>query len=210
MVHLVVDSLRPDVAAIARAADAIRRGLIVAVPTDTLYALAADPFDHGAVDRIFAIKARDPARALLLVAGSPGQVRAWLGQLPAAGERLAARFWPGPLTLVMQAPGTLKAGVADARGTVGVRVPDHAVTRALCDAAGRPLTATSANVSGLAPTEDPVQVASLLGAQLDVLLDAGPSQGGPPSTIVDVTGETPRLIRAGAIDWETVRACLDA
>ena len=123
------------------------------------------------------------------------------------GQRLAERFWPGPLTLVLLAPDALAPGVTGLLNTVGVRVPAHAVTRALCAASGRPLTATSANVSGEPATTDPGEVAVRFAGTLDVLVDAGPTPGGPPSTIVDVMGLEPRLIRAGAVDWKDVLAC---
>jgi len=207
MTRLVVDPARPDPAAIERAAQSLQRGGVVAIPTDTLYGLAVDPFNAAAVARVFAIKGRSEERALPLVAANTAQVRAWLGELPALAARLAQSFWPGPLTLVMRAPLALAAGVTGDRETVGIRVPAHAVTRALCSAFARPLTATSANMSGEPATDDPDEVASSLGDRLDVLLDSGPTPGGPPSTIVDVTGAEPQLIRAGAVSWDDVQAC---
>jgi L-threonylcarbamoyladenylate synthase len=124
-----------------------------------------------------------------------------------AAHRLAARFWPGPLTLVMPAPPRLAPEVTAGSGTVGVRVPSHAVARALCAAFERPVTATSANISGQPATDNPDEVAAKLAAVLDLLLDSGTTPGGPPSTIVDVTREEMRLIRAGAVSWEDVKAC---
>jgi L-threonylcarbamoyladenylate synthase len=133
-------------------------------------------------------------------------VRERLGELSPCAGRLAAHFWPGPLTLVIPAPGVLAGEVTGGMGTVAIRVPAHAVARALCDAAGVPLTATSANLSGRPPTNSPDVVAEELGARLDLLVDAGPTPGGSPSTIVDVTGAEPRLIRAGAVAWDAVLA----
>jgi len=186
----------------------LHNGGIGAIPTDTLYGLAVDPFDARAVARVFEIKGRDPDRALPLVASDAVQVYEWLGEMTPLGLRLAERFWPGPLTLVMRAPMRIAHGVADSRHTVGIRVPDHAVTRALCDACGRPLTATSANRSGQPSTAKADDVVRELGAKLDVVVDAGRLAGGPPSTIVDVTGAQAMLIRAGAISWEEVLACV--
>jgi L-threonylcarbamoyladenylate synthase len=122
-------------------------------------------------------------------------------------RRLAQRFWPGPLTLVMQAPDALAPEVTAGGTTVGVRVPSHAVTRALCAAFDRPVTATSANISGQAATERPENVAATLAISLDLLLDSGTTPGGPASTIVDVTQGQMRLIREGAVSWEDVKAC---
>lgn len=208
MIRLAVDALRPDPVSIERAAMSLHRGGVVAIPTDTLYGLAVDPFNAAAVARIFEIKRRPDERALPVVAADVVQVRAWIGEMGPMANRLAERFWPGPLTLVMRAPQALAPGVSGDRETVGVRVPAHAVTRALCAAFARPLTATSANFSGEPATADPNEVAMRLADCLDVLLDAGPTPGGPASTVVDVTGAEPRLIRSGAVAWDDVQACV--
>jgi L-threonylcarbamoyladenylate synthase len=184
------------------AADAVRRGLVVAYPTDTLYGLAVDPTSAEAVTRLFALKGRALGKAIPLIAADLDQVRAWTTMTPLA-ERLAAAFWPGPLTLVLKTTAHIDARVLAEGGTVAVRVPDQAVARALASAAGTPVTSTSANPSGQPPTADPDEVARELSA-VDVLIDGGPTQGGAPSTIVDATGVRPVLIRAGAIAWERV------
>jgi L-threonylcarbamoyladenylate synthase len=208
LIRIRVDARQPDRAAIVRAADLLRAGGLAAIPTDTLYGLAADAFQGEAVARVFAVKGRASDRALPLVAASTAQVRQYFGVLPPIGARLADRFWPGPLTLVLPAPDGLPPDVTGGLDTVGVRVPAHAVTTALCGACGVPLTATSANLSGDPPTDDPDSVVRALGDTIDVLVDAGRTPGGAPSTIVDVSGAEPRLVRAGAIAWEEVQACL--
>jgi L-threonylcarbamoyladenylate synthase len=208
MIRLAVDPLQPERAPLALAAGTIRRGGLVAVPTDTLYALAADPFNRDAVARVFEVKGRAAANALPLVAADTPQVLRHFGELPALATPLAARFWPGPLTLLLDAPSTLPHEVSGGTAKVGVRIPAHAVTVALCRACNGPLIATSANISGSPPTDDPDAVVRALGDLVDVLVDAGRTPGGAASTIVDVTGAEPRLIRAGAIPWEEVKACL--
>jgi L-threonylcarbamoyladenylate synthase len=208
MIRIAVDPVRPERMQVERAAASIRKGGLVAVPTDTLYALAADPFNRDAVARVFDVKGRAAERALPLVAADTPQVVRHFGELRALARRLAARFWPGPLTLLLDAPAVLPDEVSGGTAKVGVRVPAHAVTVALCRACDRPLTATSANISGSPPSDDPDAVARALGDLVDVLVDAGKTPGGPPSTVVDVTGAEPRLIRAGAIPWEEVKACL--
>jgi L-threonylcarbamoyladenylate synthase len=208
MIRLVIDPDRPDPVTIERAADVLRNGGVAAIPTDTLYGLAVDPFNERAVLRIYAIKGRSADRALPLVAAGAAEVRERLGNLSPIGQHLADRFWPGPLTLVIHAPPTLPAVAVGPGGTVAVRVPGHAAARALCLAAGGVLTATSANVSGARPTADPDQVVASLGDAIDVLVDAGITAGGAASTIVDVTTASPRLIRAGAVSWDEVSACL--
>jgi L-threonylcarbamoyladenylate synthase len=181
---------------------AMRNGLVVAYPTDTLYGLAVDPANPGAVTKLFALKGRDLAKAIPLIAADVGQVRTWTTLTPLA-ERLAAAFWPGPLTLVLRAAARMDARVMAEGGTVAIRVPDQPIARALAAAAECPVTSTSANPSGEPPTPDPDEVARALPA-VDVLIDGGVTPGGAPSTIVDATGSQPVLIRAGAIAWERV------
>ncbi len=204
MIRARVDVWSPDPAVIEQACAFILAGSVVAIPTDTLYGLAADPFSTVAVERLVTAKGRRPDHAMPLVAADTLQVARWIGPLPHLGRRLADRFWPGPLTLILAAPDRIAAAVVGKTGTVGVRVPAHAVPRALCAACDRPLTATSANLTGQPPTGDPDEVAASLAERIDMLLDAGRTAGGPPSTLVDVTGEAPALVRAGAISWQSV------
>ena len=208
MRRVFVDPGAPQRDAIEEAATWIRDGGVIAIPTDTLYGIAADPFNPRAVARVFEIKGRDADRALPLVAADLAQVVRDIGSLPHAGQRLATRFWPGPLTLLVTSPPRLAEEVTGGTGRVGVRVPAYAVTRAVCAAVGHPITATSANISGQPPTADPDAVERSLGDRLDYLLDTGGTPGGLPSTIVDVTGGAPRLVRGGAISWEQISACL--
>ena len=208
MRRVFLDPEAPQRDAVLEAAKWIRAGRVVAIPTDTLYGLAVDPFNAAAVTRLFDVKGRSAERALPLVAADVAQVIANLGPLSRPAARLASQFWPGPLTLIVPAPSRLAGGVTGGTGRVGVRVPDHGVARAICAAVGRPVTATSANISGRPATPDPDVVERTLGAHVDLLIDAGPTSGGAPSTIVDVVDEPPRLVRAGAIPWETIQACL--
>jgi L-threonylcarbamoyladenylate synthase len=207
MKRIVVDPVRPDPTALADAAATLREGGVVAIPTDTLYGLAADPWNAAAVAKVFAIKGRPDDRALPLVAANVDQVERWLGAMNPMARRLAQRFWPGPLTLVMRAPDALAPGVTAGGTTVGVRVPSHAVARALCARFERPVTATSANISGQAATDDPETVAETLASRLDLLLDSGTTPGGPASTVVDLAHGEIRLIREGAVSWKDVKAC---
>jgi L-threonylcarbamoyladenylate synthase len=206
--RIVVDEASVNERALDEAVRAIRRGGLVAMPTDTLYGLGVDPFRADAVARVFDVKGRSAEKALPLLAADAAQVSEHIGTLPPLAARLASRFWPGPLTLLVAAPSALAAGVSGETGKVGIRVPAHRVARALCQACGVPLTATSANISGEAPSANPDEVARALGSRIDVLIDAGTAPGGPPSTIVDATGEEPVLVRAGAIAWEEIQVCL--
>lgn len=208
MRRVFVDPGSPQRDAIQEAASWILAGGLVALPTDTLYGLAADPFSADAVARVFAVKGRAAERALPLMAADAGQVAAHLGRLSPAAERLTARFWPGPLTLLVAAPPSLARDVTGGTGKVGVRVPADEVARAICAACARPITATSANISGTPATADPAEVERTLGDRIDLLIDTGPTHGGAPSTIVDLTGAEPALVRPGAIAWDEIQACL--
>ena len=207
--RVFVDPGSPQRDAIQEAAKWILSGGVVALPTDTLYGLAADPFSPDAVARVFLVKGRAAERALPLIAADAEQVAAHLGPLSATAARLAERFWPGPLTLLIAPPRGLAREVTGGTGRVGVRVPADEVARAICRAAGRPLTATSANVSGEPATADPDHVERTLGHRIDLLIDTGPTRGGAASTIVDATGAEPALVRAGAIPWEDILAWLN-
>ena len=205
---LRVDAHAPDTAAvIQQAAEMIRSGLVVAYPTDTLYGLAVDPRNAAAVRRLFDLKGRPDTSALTLIAADAAQVRE-AGEMTVAAERLAARWWPGPLTIVVDArPEIARETLAGGR-TVGVRVPNHATAVALARAAGFCITATSANRSGATAVSWPGAAAEAL-PDVDAVLDAGPAPGGPPSTIVNATGREITLVRAGAVPFERVLRSLE-
>jgi L-threonylcarbamoyladenylate synthase len=192
----------PAAPAIAIAADALRAGMVVAYPTDTLYGLAVDPRQADAVERLFALKGRSGRLALPLVAADVDQAMG-AGELGPVELTLAAAFWPGPLSIVVPARAIVARGVLGGGTTVAIRVPAHATARALAAAAGFCITATSANVSGGAAAESASDVADRLPG-VDVLLDAGPAPGGLPSTIVAMNGAVPVLVRAGAVAWDRV------
>ncbi len=208
MIRVRVDPIAPDEVVLKQVVRVIREGGVVALPTDTFYGLAADPFRADAVARVFAAKARSATRALPLIAADREQVAACIGTLPAIAGRLARVFWPGPLTILLSAPIGIAEEVTAGTGQVGVRVPAHTVARSVCRACAIPLTATSANLSDEPPTANPDDVERTIGGRIDLLLDCGRIAGGLPSTIVDVTGSEPRLIRAGAVTWDEVLACV--
>jgi L-threonylcarbamoyladenylate synthase len=181
----------------------LKRGGIVAYPTDTFYGLAVDPSSAAAVAKLFEFKGRKATTAMPFIAASRAQVDGWSG-LSDLGARLADRFWPGPLSLICPAPAAVAPAALGGGDTVAVRVPDHAVARALAYAWGTPITATSANKTGEKPATTAEQLAELASAEL-FIIDAGPTPGGSPSTIVDARGWAPPiLLREGAIDWNDV------
>ena len=208
MIRRSVDAVSPDPEAVSEAARVICSGGVVALPTDTLYGLAVDPFCEDAVARVFAAKGRSAERALPLIGADADQIEQALGALPPLARTLARRFWPGPLTLLLEAPAALSAQVTGGTGRIGVRVPAHQVARALCRACARLVTATSANISGEPSSDDPDEVERTMGGRIDLLLDAGRTRGGLASTILDATGPVPRRVRAGAIGWVEVLACM--
>jgi L-threonylcarbamoyladenylate synthase len=175
------------------------RGGILAVPTETFYALAADPYHFAALERLFVLKGRPGAKPVLLLLASPEMALKVARKVPETGARLMARFWPGPLTLILPAKGGLPPLVTGETGTVGVRQPRQEVTCRLLAALGLPVTGTSANRAGREPLTRAEEVAREFGAEVDLILDAGPCPGGLPSTIVNVSVAPPRLVRPGAI-----------
>ncbi len=200
--HLAINPKSFDLRALAPAIDALRRGEAIVYPTDTLYALGADPREARAVAAVFRAKGRAAERALPLIAGSVEQARS-VGEFDATARQLAARFWPGPLTLIVKQRDTLAAGVGE-HGTVAVRVPDHPIARALALLFGFAIVSTSANRSGTPAFATALEAAAALEDDVSIIIDAGATAGGAPSTIVDVSVGPPRLIRAGAVAWDRV------
>lgn len=188
--------------AIRQAAQLVRDGLVVAYPTDTLYGLAVDPRNSGAVRRLFALKGRPESSALTLIAADAAQAEA-AGTFDATAVRLASAWWPGPLTIVVAARSSLATETLAGGTTVGVRVPDHPIARALARECGFCITATSANRSGQAAAVSRDEVVAMLPA-VDGVVDGGPVRGGAPSTIVAIENDGPRLVRDGAVAWERV------
>lgn len=193
-----------DPTLIRSAVRALRSGRLVAYPTDTLYGLGADPRRPDAVERLFRAKGRPAEMAAPIIAGDVEQVERHAGRLTPLARRLARRFWPGPLTLVIAAAPALSRRLLGGGDTVAVRVPDHPVARTLALQLGCPVTATSANRSGAPPPTTASAVVAALGPGVALVLDDGPSASPAPSTIVDARGETPVLVRRGAVAWDRV------
>jgi L-threonylcarbamoyladenylate synthase len=192
----------------ATAVELLRTGSIVAVPTDTVYGIAADLALPDAIERLFAAKQRPPEKAVAVLLADAEQA-ATLADLTPAARLLAERFWPGGLTLVLPVrPGTrLPDVLAAGTPTIGVRVPDHDCPRALARALG-PLPTTSANLSGRPDAGDATEVAATLGDAVALVLDGGPTRGGPASTVVDCTVALPVIRRAGAISPSAIAEVL--
>ena len=208
METLSIDPDQPSRAALDAAAAALERGGVVALPTETFYGLAADPWNEAAVETVYEAKGRGADMPLLLLLSDRSQASLAARELPALFEPLARRFWPGPLTLVVPAREDLPRALTAGRGTIGLRVPGLALPRLLAGELRRPLTGTSANRSGTLPARTAEELAASLGdgwALLSLILDGGPSAGGLPSTVVDLTEGSLRLIRPGAVPFEAVQ-----
>jgi L-threonylcarbamoyladenylate synthase len=196
---LTVDPQHPEPERIARAAAVLRRGGLVAFPTETVYGLGANALDAEAVGRIFLAKGRPAHNPIIVHIAEASGVRQVAADWPPLAERLAARFWPGPLTLVLPRAQAVPDIVAAGGPTVAVRVPVHPVALALLRAADMPVAAPSANRSTqLSPTRAEHVLEGLAG-RIDLLLDGGPAFGGLESTVLDVTTMPPRLLRPGLV-----------
>ncbi|MGB8213692.1 MAG: L-threonylcarbamoyladenylate synthase [Anaerolineales bacterium] len=195
-----------DPNALLQALAVLRSGGLVAFPTDTVYGVGALVFDGAAVERIYAAKGRPVEKAIPVLLADPADLAKVTLQVPDTAGRLAARFWPGALTLVVPKHPCLPESVS-ATATVGVRVPDHAVARALLRAAG-PLAVTSANLSGQASPSTAQEVFTQLGGRIALILDGGKTPGGTPSTVVDCSGSEPHVLREGPIAEAEIRAVL--
>jgi L-threonylcarbamoyladenylate synthase len=198
-VRLVVDASRPDPAALEAAARVLREGGLVAFPTETFYGLGAHALQERAVARVFRAKGRPADKPLLVLVASLAMVEQVARQVPDRARRLMARHWPGPLTLVLPARAELPAALTAGTGTIGVRLSGHPVARALVHAVGAPVTAPSANLHDGAPPRTAADVLRAVGERIDLVLDGGPTPGGPPSTVLDVTAVPPALLRPGAV-----------
>jgi L-threonylcarbamoyladenylate synthase len=201
--------VRDDAAGRAAAADVLRAGGIVALPTDTVYGIAVALSTEGGIERLFSAKRRPPDKGIMLLLDDAAQATD-AGLMTPAARALAAACWPGGLTVVVPQrpdvpwPAVLTGGAS----TIGLRVPDHDAPRALARGVG-PLPTTSANVSGLPEASDAATIVQQLGGSVDLVLDGGPAHGGPASTVVDCTGELPVILRVGAIPADEIAAILD-
>lgn len=196
-----------DPKAIALAGDALERGELIAIPTETVYGLAALPVE-ASVERLIAAKQRSADKGIQLLVDSVAQAAA-LATLSPAAERLAETFWPGGLTLILtrRSDANVPELLGGGRPTLGIRMPDHEVPRALARRLG-PLAASSANLSGRPPATTARMVVESLGDLLALVLDDGPVRGGVASTVVDCTADLPRVLREGAIPASDILAVL--
>ncbi len=198
---LVLEAASPR--AIEWAVETLVEGGVIAIPTDTVYGIAASIFSQPAIDRVYAIKGRDPSKSLPVLVSSLAALERLTEPLDVRTALLLERFWPGPLTLVLPARPGLDEFLTAEDGTIGVRMPNHPLALEIIDRAGGAIACTSANRSGETPACNAGEVAASLGADIDLTLDGGITTGGVPSTVVALRGDAMVVLREGTIPgWE--------
>jgi tRNA threonylcarbamoyl adenosine modification protein (Sua5/YciO/YrdC/YwlC family) len=200
----------PEPELIERVAAALDAGQLVALPTDTFYGLAVDPVNLRAVDRIYELKERSRHKPLSLLISDVAEAYALARSCDNAFDRLAERFWPGPLTIIVKAGAKLPLRVTANTGNVALRVPEAAIPRAVCARLGLPITATSANLQGLPECTSADAVRDQLGGMIPMIVDGGPTARAIPTTIIDLTGDDGAwsILREGAIPTYEIALCL--
>ena len=201
-----INSQTPEPSLIRYAADQIRSGQVLGMPTDTFYGLAADPFNLRAVERVYEIKSRSRHKPLSLLIEDMEQAEQLAKPLPEEFHALAKKFWPGPLTIIVKAASKLPLKVTAHTGNVALRVPNAKIPLAVVQAAGIPITATSANLSGETECTTAEAVREQLGVRVPIIVDGGTSPREIASTIVDLTDEEARwkILREGAISAQEI------
>ena len=193
-----------DPQSLPRALEILCAGGLVAFPTDTVYGLGSLAFDQTAIESIYVAKDRPLEKAIPILIGDVDDLDKVAVNIPELATRLAKHFWPGPLTIVVPKRSNLPAAVS-ATATVGVRVPDHEVARALLRAAG-PMAVTSANLSGQESPRTAEEVVRQLNGRIPLVLDGGETRGGVPSTVLDCTGAEPVILRQGPVTLEQIKS----
>ncbi|MEP9383685.1 L-threonylcarbamoyladenylate synthase [Nocardioides sp. KR10-350] len=194
--------------AVEAAAQALQNGSVVVLPTDTVYGIAADAFDKGAVTALLEAKGRGRSMPPPVLVSNAATLDALATRVPEWARSLVEELWPGALTVVLHQQPSLQWDLGDTRSTVAVRMPDLELTREIIDRVG-PLAVSSANKTGMPAATDADQAEEMLGDDVEILVDGGEVPGGEASTIVDATGDVPRLLRLGAIPVDRLDAVLE-
>lgn len=188
--------------------ETLRAGGIIAFPTDTFYGLGADPFNSTALEKIYRIKARSEDKPLLVLAASLEQAAGLYTRISPEAQILIEHFWPGPLTLLLEASTDLPRPLTGGSHKIGLRIPGNELTRKLLLDLGFSLTAPSANLSGAESPKTAEDVARSIGEHVDLIVDGGTTLGGKPSTLLDTTVSPPAIIREGAVPWSLISSAL--
>ncbi len=202
-----IDPKAPDSTEIEKAVEYLRRGQVIAYPTETIYGLGADVTDRKAVKRIYDLKARDYGLPISILVADLRMLREVVSEVPDRALLLMRKFWPGALTILFPASSIIPKGLVTNTGKVGIRISSHPVAAALVQQFGRPITTTSANLSGFPPSLAVKHVRKYFGEKLPCIIDGGECAPTRGSTVVDIGEETMRIIRDGAIPAEEVIKC---
>ncbi len=194
--------------AITKAANLIKSGGVVAIPTESFYGLAVNPTDIKAIHRLFDVKKRRGDRPILILIPSVKLLDQYVIHVPEIARPLMNAFWPGGLTLIFEAKPNLPRELTSGTGRVGVRLSSHPIATALAQVLGAPITGTSANISGQPPCSSAKEVFQQLGEKVDLILDGGETAGGKGSTVLDVTIDPPVVVREGMVSREQIEKCL--
>jgi L-threonylcarbamoyladenylate synthase len=186
------------------AAAIVAHGGVIAYPTETIYGLGADATDEKAVRRIYEIKGRSFKSPLSVIIGEARDLYPLVREAGPVARKLMDAFWPGPVTIVFEASDKIPSMLTAGTGKIGIRLPGHLIARQIAVRSGRPLTATSANLSGAPECDDAAAVYAQLGDKIDALVDLGKTAGMPATTVVDATGDKPLILRQGTITREEI------
>jgi L-threonylcarbamoyladenylate synthase len=206
---LKISPENPDPEALRYAAEFLRRGELVAIPTDTYYGIAADPFNLAAVDQLYRVKGRPETRALPILVNKISQGISLSRDVPYSFHKLAAKFWPGPLTLLVEASTAVPLKVTAQTGNVALRWPNSAIVNGLIELLNGPVTGTSGNISGQPACSTAIDLLEQMGDRLPLIIDAGETPGSLASTIVRLEENDWEVMREGVITEQEIRACLE-
>jgi L-threonylcarbamoyladenylate synthase len=206
---LKVDADNSEERIFTRAAEILAKGGIIAYPTETFYGLGADATNEEAIQKIFAIKGRNFKNPIALIIGLADDIHPLVQDVPEAARKLMKAFWPGALTIVFLAADTVSPLLAAGSGKIGLRVSSHPIARGIVQKLKRPLTATSANLSGAPECTRASEVAEQIGDKIDAVVDLGDTPGTKGSTIIDVTCDPPIILREGIISRKTIEKYID-
>jgi L-threonylcarbamoyladenylate synthase len=195
---------------LTRAVELLAGGGVVAYPTETFYGLGADATNPKAIEKIFAVKGRDFKNPISLIIGQPDDIYPLVKNVLETTKNLMDTFWPGALTIVFQASDKVSPLLTAGSGKIGLRVSSHPIALKIVQKLKKPLTATSANLTGAPECSMAIEVTDQIGDKIDAIADWGQTPGGKASTIIDVTCDPPVILREGAISREMIRKCLDA
>lgn len=199
-----IDPEAPDATLIGEVVGAIRQGAITAYPTETFYGLGVDVTNEYAIKRLFDLKRRDYGNPIAIIVADRGMLREVVTEIPPHAENLMKKYWPGPLTILFPASTLISKALTTNTGKIGIRISSHPVAQAITQQLGKPLTTTSANLTGFPPSYEPTHIKNYFGDKLDLIVDAGPLYASRGSTVVDVSEDKLVVIREGDISAEDI------